>query len=1065
LSPQPGDLVRLRNKDGQTAWTVYGATFERFVDFVRAQGPEFAITSISLDGSANDERALLRAKIEVQVERPDVWIKVPIGLQEGSILPPGPSQTGAGELMAAPDNRLTAASAVYLRGKGLHELLVPLVVPIRRQLNQRHLQLSIPPAAGSQLTLQVEKEHCQVKSIDRAQVYATAGPHGTWIEAYGIKGQFDLAWDVPVDEPQARTVFDVASKCTLGMEGDHIQLHVVQTIDPKQGTVASIRVRMPPGFRTIVGQQKDVSEPRKYTATQVDSAGFIKVDLKPVGTGRAELSWDLAGSPQPGAPIVLRGFDVEGARSEIGDVSLIPAEGFHFEYRSGDNVRRINGLGVGLAESTYSFSQPFRLDLGLEEIRPQYSVEPSLFLLLSEQRAELAGQFRIQVHQGAVRELAFQWPDWSKQGWTVDDMSENADVIEGKPKDPASQNMLRFRLNGRRGSDFIVSFRAVRSIPRQGATFRLTLPVIDGSLRPASTLVVADAENVKSTLDPRAETAVRPIGPERRETLNVPESFRGLRQNAWRVDSAVQAFDATVAIQKQQIETESTAQIEVQEGRLQVTQRISYHVLYERLAEGVLILPKELRRNDVQFHLDRNESDFEAVPIWTPGEADSGDLARIAFEPRRIGSFDLFARYFVPLAEPAPNETSTEVSVPLLRSRDAAFKAMRVELRARDDTEVEATDEAWAPQIPQIADKGSTHAWTIAGDRTAIPLRLLRIPSTAAPRVKIAKAFLRSIVDVTGQVRTTALYDIENPASSIVLTLPPQSADAKFSLDGVELKSERIREARPGSGEFRLDLSTLSPNPQRTLAVEYRDSNGSPCGFVALHRLHAPSFPDSTSIRLLMWEVTLPYDQFLFLNPSGFSPEFRWQRESIFWSRRPTPRAAGAGAWLGTSVRTLGDEGNPYTFSRFGGTPTILVGSMAQSFVIFVGAGLSLLAAFVLLKLPAARTPLTLFLFAFATAVAYLWSPEAVRLLLQPAIFGFLLAVGAAVLDARLQRRRAPFLLTSPSVADFVATATSPSSIERHLVLPADPEAPTINRPGSQSGQQPVSTSERGSRS
>jgi hypothetical protein len=526
----------------------------------------------------------------------------------------------------------------------------------------------------------------------------------------------------------------------------------------------------------------------------------------------------------------------------------------------------------------------------------------------------------------------------------------------------------------------------------------------------------------------------------------------------------VQAFDASVAVQKQQIETESTAQVEVQEGRLQVTQRISYHVLYERLAEGVLILPKELRRGDVQFHFDRNESDFEAVPIWTPGEADSGDLARFDFEPHRIGSFDLFARYFVPLAEPAPNETATEVSVPLLRSRDAAFKAMRVDLQARDDTEVEVTDGAWSPQIPQIAvDKGSTHAWTIAGDRTAIPLRLLRSTSAAAPRVKIAKAFLRSIVDVTGQVRTTALYRIESPASSVVLTLPPRSADPRFSLDGVELKSERIREARPDSGEYRLDIGTLSPNPQRVLAVEYRDPNGSPCGFVALHRLQAPLFPDSASIGLLMWEVTLPYEQFLFFDPSGFSPEFRWQRESVFWSRRPTPRAADVGAWLGADLRAVGDEGNRYTFSRFGAAPTILVGSMAQSFVIFVGAGLSLLAAFVLLKLPVARTPLTLFLFAFAVAVAYLWSAEAVRLLLQPALFGFLLAVGAAVLDARIQRRRTPFLLAAPSAADFVATATSPSSIERILVLPSDPEAPTISRPGSQSGQQPVSASERGS--
>jgi hypothetical protein len=1070
LTPQPGDAIRLPDKDGQPVWTVYGARFEQFRESLKSKNtaehnePDYSISSVSLTGSCDDERAQLTAKIEIQVERDGIWLTVPIDMQEGFIALPGMRQTGAGEFRAVVPVDRMAPHSVLLRGKGLHELSVPLVVLIRRQLNQRHLQLTIPPAAGSQLTLRVPKEHCQVKPIEGTHVYSSAIPQGTRIEAYGIRGQFDLAWDVPINEPQARMVFDVASKCTLGMEGDRVQLHVVQAIDAKQGTVASVRVRMPAGFRSIAGQQKDVPDARKYTATDVDASGFIKVALKPATNGRAELSWDLEGPHQAGSPLVVRGFDVEGARSEIGDVSLIPAEGFHFEFRNGENVRRINGLGAGLAESTYSFSQPFRLELGLEEIRPQFSVEPSLFLLLSEQRAELTGQFRVQIHQGAVRAIAFQWPDWKKQGWTIDDVSENADLVENNPKDPAEHSSLRFRLSGRLGSDFMLTFRALRSIPRQGTTFRLTLPVIDGSVRPASALVVADAENVKSSLDPLAETAVRPIGPERREALNVPESLRGLHQVALRVDSAVQAFDASVAVQKQQIETESTAQVEVQEGRLQVTQRISYHVSYERLAEGVFVLPKELRRGDVQFHVDRSDSDFEAIPTWTPGDADSGDVARIAFEPRRIGSFDVFARYFVPLAEPAPNEASTEVSVPLLRSRDAAFKAMRVELRARDDTEVEVTDEAWSPQIPQIsADKGSTHAWTVAGDRTSIPLRLLRISSVAAPRVKIAKALLRSIVDVTGVVQTAALYRIQGPAASVVLTLPSHSTDPKFSLDGVELKPERIREARPDSREFRLDIGSLSPNPERVLAVEYRDPNGSPCGFVALHRLQAPSFPDSTSIGSLIWEVTFPYEQFLFLDPSGFSPEFRWQRQSVFWSRGPTPLAADAGGWLGTTFRPVGDDGNTYAFSRFGGVPTILVGSMAQSFVIFVGAGLSLLAAFVLLKLPAARTPLTLFLFAFAVAVVYLWSAEAVRLLLQPAFFGFLLAVGAAALDARIQRRRAPFLLASPSAADFVATATSPSSIERALVLTSDPEALTISRPGSQSGQQPVSASDRGS--
>jgi hypothetical protein len=1066
FEPQIGDIVRLPDKDGHFVWTIHGASMEQFVEFLKLKSraeqsePDYSISSVSITGTCDDEKARLTAKIEIQVDRDGTWLSVPIGLQ-GGMLVPGIRQTGAGELrpVASPD-----VNMVYLRGKGLHEVFVPLIVTVRRQLNQRHLQLTIPPAAGSQLTLRVSREHCQVKPIEGAHVIATPDPPGTRIEAYGIKGQLDLTWEVPLSEPQVRTIFDVASKWTLGMDGDRVRLHVAQTIDPKQGTVGSLRVRMPTGFATVACEQKDVTDARKYTAADCDPTGFIKIDLKPTASGRAELTWDLEGPHAAGAAIVLRGLDVEGARSESGEIALVPSEGFHFEVRGGDNIRRINGLGAGLAESTYSFSQPFRMELALEEIRPEFSVEPTLFLLLSDQRAELSGQFRIQIHQGALRAIAFKWADWKKQGWTIDDASDNAEAIESDPKDQTAKNTLRFRLSGRLGSDFVVSFRAVRPIPARGKTFLLTLPVVDASVRPASALVVADAENVKSTLEPLAETATRPIPPERREALPIPEPFRGLRQIALRIDSAVQAFDAKVVVEKQEIETEATAHLEVQEGRLQVTERISYHIAYERLAEATLVLPKELKRGDVQFSLDRNDSDIEAIPSWTPGEADSGDVARIPLEPRRIGTVDIFARYSVPLAELGPSEASIQIAVPLIRSRDAAFKAMRVDLRASDDTEVEVTDETWSPQIPQISpDKGSTHAWTVAGERATIPLRLVRISSVAAPRVKITRAFLRSLVDVTGTVQTAALYRIEGAAPSVALTLPPHVVDARFSLDGIGLKPERAHETRPESGEYRLDIGALSPNPERVLAVEYRDPSGSPCGFIALHRLQAPTFPDTTSIGSLIWEVTFPYEQFLFLDPSGFSPEFRWQRQSVFWSRQGTALAGDIGGWLGTRIRTNGDEGNSYAFSRYGTVPMIVVGSMAQSFVVFVGAGMSLLAAFVLFKVPLARSPLTLFVFAFAAAAAYLWSPETVRLLLQPAILGFVLAAAAAMLDTRFQRRRARYLLAAPSAADFVSTATSPSSIERALVLTNDPEAVTINRPASHVGPLPLSASQRGS--
>jgi hypothetical protein len=334
--------------------------------------------------------------------------------------------------------------------------------------------------------------------------------------------------------------------------------------------------------------------------------------------------------------------------------------------------------------------------------------------------------------------------------------------------------------------------------------------------------------------------------------------------------------------------------------------------------------------------------------------------------------------------------------------------------------------------------------------------------------VKISQAFVRSTVDMAGTAQTIARYRVQNPASRIALTLPPGSTEAKFWFDRLPLKQERIREARPTSGEYVLDVGALSPEPEPLLTVQYVDPQASPCGLIGLHRLRAPSFPDNTSIETTVWEVTFPFEQYLFSEPAGFSPEFRWRRDGALWDRQPTAKRAELGRGLGGTGRSMTEEGNSYAFSRFGPAKTLEVGSMAGSLVVFVGAGLSLLAAFVLLRLRAAQRVLTLFVFAFAVAVCCLWYSEAVRLLLQPALVGFVLALGAAVADARLQRRRGRVLLEPPGADEFVAAATSPSSIERNLAPIADPDAPTINRlasADSSEGSQALSASSSGSRS
>ena len=669
LVPRPGDLIRLGTKDGQTEWSTWGGTYEKFLEFLRAQNgpgrsdPDASISSILIKGTEEGDWAKLEATFEIQVERPDTRLTVPIGLQEGSISS-RPKHSGPGEFRAGDSLNRQKGHTVNLRGKGLHVVTIPLIVPIRRQLNQRHLQLTIPPAAGSQITLRVAKEHCQVKPLDDAPVRATTVSNGTLIEAVGIKGTFDLAWESPLDESHARTVFDVFTKCSVAMDRDRIQWGVLQTIDAKQGTLASVRVRVPRSFPRVSGQQLYISEVRKYGPSDIDANGFIKVELKAPGTGRIELRWDLEGPPPPKGLLTLTGFDVEGARSDIGDISITPTEGFHFDYRGGGNIRRINvsALGAGLAESAYAMWQPFHLDLALEEIRPQFSVDPVYYLLLSQRRIELTSQFRIHVRKAPARaEVRLAGLEETR----LDDRAASRVRRSGRSREAGCSGRGQRRGWTRRlhaGSAFEWASRGrfcgrVPGLsPRAGLRDEIsTLAATACRLhdvgrhaggRGRGEHQVDSRSACRNGRSHHRSRAARSLGSAR--FVSRPEAGCA----AHRLPQS--GFRRQVTTQQQKIETESRAKIEVRAGRLQVEQRISYRVSYERLTEATLVLPKELPRSNVQFTIDRPDLEAKIDPSWTISEPNGLDIARIPLPPQpRIGSFDLYAHYSVRMPESA----------------------------------------------------------------------------------------------------------------------------------------------------------------------------------------------------------------------------------------------------------------------------------------------------------------------------------------------------------------------------------------------------------------------------
>ncbi|MGH7126984.1 MAG: hypothetical protein ACREIV_00340, partial [Planctomycetaceae bacterium] len=660
---------------------------------------------------------------------------------------------------------------------------------------------------------------------------------------------------------------------------------------------------------------------------------------------------------------------------------------------------------------------------------------------------------------GAVRQMVLRWPNWRRERWAIQPIAQDG-VIEQIQTDADGDEMISLHLLERRTGPFTLALEARRPIEAGGRPNELTLPLLEASSRLPALLAVAAAENVEFHLQPGARTLTQPAD-EAPLDVPLPPEFASLHRATMRIHSPERRFQAAVTLHEQEIETASEIRVTPQDDRLLVIQRLQYQVAYERL-ESVRLMEPEALRGRVLYYAD---ADFEA-PLARDADDSSGPAGEtvLRLPEGEIGAFEVFARYVIDLPAEIGSQGAA-VNIPVVRTADAKESSLRMLFDPGQETlSASLADGRWKP----IAVPESARSWTTAAATDSVNLTLTPTVPALAERLRIQRALIRTVLAPDGQALSRAQYRFAGqPPAAVTLRFGAELELEAAWWNGARLSVERIGDAE--GGVWRISLPE-SAEDGGLLTLDYRHGSGTPLGWSAPVSLPAPEFVPQAWIDQSAWTVALPAEQHLFTLPDHAMPQFEWQRDTVFRVRQPRPAYADLDGWIaaadGPPQRDELRQGNAYPFSGLGPMNRLEFRTMGRSFVVLIGAGLSLAAGFLLLTFPVTRHVLTLLAAVFAVALLGLWFAAPVQLLLQPALLGLALAVAAVLIDRRLKRRAESAVLTFPAHSDYSGGShRSGSSMERLSASRAvvGSESPTAVRPVPASAAEPVS-SQSGSR-
>ena len=955
-----------------------------------------------------------------------------------------------------------------------HTLSLVLWFPLAPHNGTGHrLSLSFPQSLSSQFLLEIPMTHI-TPSVHRgtlldAQENATpdnAEPQSTILRIQGLRTDTEIIWEKKrVEVVDDNPVLSV-DRANIGVRLDAgtAIYDAVLPVSSETGSFDQLQIRLPEGSvldreitdRHAVANNYSVGEADTESIVTIQfqqrTAGPVPVQLRTIQQFEGETT---------GFTRELAGFEVLGAERQTGfvNVSISPAEMRpHWELVRGVHRTEITAPGVSATgtsatspstnDTRFEFlSQPFRFRVRVTEPMTRINVEPEYHFHISRGAIVMNARLSYAVSGSKTQTLYLQLSD---SQWHCEVTSNFVDVGGVELDDTG---LLTIPLNSPRDGRFEINLRASRIMPTDDEQWhRIALPIPQPQYvswtESASVAIVSDINVEVSPIDESssAEFDKRMTGltqQTRRRMLEMQMrvDFTEYQQEPlfYRTEPGHAEFVADVMFRRQQINTTMQTDVRLMDEFNQITQTINYHAAFAPVHRLFFLLPRALEANgNIQVRLGNQTLQLQDTIVSTLENIPDHLVRKMVLLPEPSFQFALTFEYSVsPLVVAAVDDTAP-FSLSFLSPVDVPVSGHRIDFFTPPGYRVELQPDSrlhWEPyRDPRrpVARATGTFRLLPQPPHQPSPNRIAVLVSASDKNVSgttvVERAWLQTWL--TGMFRRDlATYTVRSTNDSVMIQLPPNAAGENPVF--VWVNSQQVQPNISPTGTLTIPIVPEQHNRPVEISIDYRfPFDISPIEVPII----LPSF--NASVQYQFWQVILPQSRHVIGYPLGWTLEYDWAWNGLFWWRVPSIRKSDIGFALDMSAaEPTPSEASQYVFSHLQPPSSVTLYIVNRSWIIFGSSSIALLIGLVLIYVPQSRYAGSLFGLGMALVAILLYQPPFVLLMLQAATFGVFLALGAGYVYRIFHRQNQWIPPAFPMMEDVSRHHLTPPSQAVHEVL------------------------------